>query len=427
MVTIANSQACSSEVSVAKGKTLKDCVRHFTPAWFAAIMGTGAISILFHSFPYATNSTPMKIFTYIFFFLNLFLFILFNALSIFRYAIFPDIWSIMIRHPTQSLFLGTYPMGAATLISIGAGRIYEDDGFGGRPFLYFLWALWWSNVALSFACAFEIVHIMKTKQDHALNRMTAIWLLPVVTLIVCSSTGGILASSLVKISRNNALITLAVSAFMVSAGLALAFMILTMYLLRLIVYGLPPGSSILSVFIPLGPMGQGGYSILLLGSGFRSVLPLWYGKSQLLRNGSTGETISVICTCISFVLWSLATMWMFYAVLALLEVVPKTKLPFKVPFWGLIFPNGVYANLTVQLARTFDSQFFRVWGSIYSVATLLLWMYVFGRTLAMVRNGAIFEAPCLEDIDMTRGLEKRNDDRSQSTRREASGCPGTLQ
>lgn len=126
---------------------------------------------------------------------------------------------------------------------------------------------------------------------------------------------------------------------MVSIGLGLAFMILTMYLLRLIVYGLPPGASILSVFIPLGPMGQGGFSILLLGQGYKSLFPLSHSNSQVLSNSATGETINVVCICLAIVLWSLASMWLSYALLALLEVLPTTRFPFKLPFWGLIFPN----------------------------------------------------------------------------------------
>lgn len=123
-------------------------------------MGTGAISILFHNYPYADDSTTMKVFTYIFFFLNLVLFITFNVLTAIRYIIFPDILTVMIRHPVQSLYVGCYPMGATTLVSVGVGLIYEQYNFGGRPFLYFLWACWWAIIVLSFISAFAVVHIM---------------------------------------------------------------------------------------------------------------------------------------------------------------------------------------------------------------------------------------------------------------------------
>ncbi|TCD64157.1 transporter [Steccherinum ochraceum] len=392
-----------------KGKSLKDCVRHFTPAWFAVIMGTGAISILFHNFPYGSGTVPMRVFSAIFFFLNLCLFIVFNALTIARYTIFPDIWSIMIRHPVQSLYVGCYPMGAATLINVSVSLLYSNWNIGGKPFLYVLWAFWWLDVAVSCLCAFPMVHIMKTRQDHALTRMTAIWILPEVSLIVASSTGGILAPELAKYSVNNALLTLTVSAVLVTIGEALAMMILTMYLFRLIIHGIPQGSAVISTFIPLGPMSQGGYAIILLGSGFRSILPLSYGNSEFLRSPTTGETIYVLCVCLAIGLWALATMWLVYSLLAVGEGLVQERFPFKLPLWGLIFPNGVYANLTIELFYILDSPFFRIWGVITAGTTLVLWSGVFILTLKFVRKGAIFEAPCLEEIDMARS-EKRQED-----------------
>lgn len=168
--------------------------------------------------------------------------------------------------------------------------------------------------------------------------MTSVWLLPVVTLIVASASGGVIAPALLPYSQYHALLTLTLSTVMVAIGVSLALMILTMYLLRLIVHGVPRGAGVLSVFIPLGPMGQGGYSILLLGQGFRSVLPL-KSNSEVLSQASTGEMINVICVCVAFVLWALGTMWFLYAVLAVQEVLRQGRFPFKLPFWGLIFPN----------------------------------------------------------------------------------------
>lgn len=69
--------------------------------------------------------------------------------------------------------------------------------------------------------------------------------------------------------------------------------------------------------------------------------------------------------------------------------------------------QGVYANLTIQLYRELDINSLRVWGAIYALVTLALWSVVFVRTLMLLRNGAIFESPCLEEIDMARGNQKR--------------------
>lgn len=169
--------------------------------------------------------------------------------------------------------------------------------------------------------------------------MTTVWLLPVVTLIVASTSGGVLASALQKFNPSHALLTVAVSVVMVTIGLSLALMMLTFYLLRLIVFGLPPSATIISVFLPLGPTGQAGYSILLIGQYFKSALPLSSGSSEFLRGTTAGEMINVLCICVAYVLWSLASMWFLFAILGIGSVVRKTRIPFKVPFWGLIFPN----------------------------------------------------------------------------------------
>uniref|UniRef100_A0A0W0GBY7 C4-dicarboxylate transporter malic acid transport n=1 Tax=Moniliophthora roreri TaxID=221103 RepID=A0A0W0GBY7_MONRR len=369
---------------------------------FAVTMGTGSISLLFYAFPYGHDSEATNIMSLVFFFLNLALFTLFTVISIARYVIFPGVWSTMLSHPVQSLYTGTFPMGATTLFNIAVNLINQRYHFGGKGFLYTIWVVWWLDVAISIICCWGMLHVMQTTHNHSLERMTAAWLLPVVTLIVASSSGGVLAPALHAHNPSYALLTETFSMFMVTIGLALALMLLTVYLMRLIIHGLPPGATIISVFLPLGPTGQAGYSILLGGQYFKSVLPLGYGSSEVLNSRTAGENVNVICVCIAFVLWSLASMWFIFALMGVQHVLRRSRIPFKVPFWGLIFPNGVYANLTISLGNTFDSPFFHIWGSIYAGMTLLLWTLVAIRTVIMVYTTEIFEAPCLEDVDLGR-------------------------
>jgi tellurite resistance protein TehA-like permease len=125
-----------------------------------AIQGTGAISLLLNGFPYGNERQIVTILTLAFFFLNLVLFCLFTAITIARYALFPDVWSIMLYHPVQSLYIGCFPMGAATLINVAATMINVRCGFGGRPFLLALWGCWWLDVTASLLCCWGMAHIM---------------------------------------------------------------------------------------------------------------------------------------------------------------------------------------------------------------------------------------------------------------------------
>ncbi|KZT07501.1 uncharacterized protein LAESUDRAFT_812126 [Laetiporus sulphureus 93-53] len=78
----------------------------------------------------------MKVLSAILFLLNVVLFFLFNLFTICRDPFWPEIWSKMLRHPVQSLFLGTYPMGLATILNIAAALISTEYKFGGNAFLY---------------------------------------------------------------------------------------------------------------------------------------------------------------------------------------------------------------------------------------------------------------------------------------------------
>jgi tellurite resistance protein TehA-like permease len=265
--------------------------------------------------------------------------------------------------------------------------------------------------------------------------MTTVWLLPVVTLVVAASSGGVLAEALQKYSSLHALISNTTAVFLVVIGLSLALMMLTIYLLRLIIYGLPSGATVLSVFLPLGPTGQAGFAVLLIGQNFKSLLPFRSdsGSSDFLRSSTSGDVIYNLSVCVSFLLWCIASMWIVYALLAGQHVVRRGRFPFRLPWWGLVFPNvrctsplllalstnysqGVYANLTINLSTTFDSRFFRIFGVIYAIGTLILWVFITTRTLAMVYDRTIFEA--LEDLDMVQ-LEEHLEvsDQKESHRR----------
>lgn len=84
-------------------------------SWFAVNMGTGIVSILIHQLPYTTDW--LRYISIAFFLLNVALFVIFLVVTILRYTLYPEIWSVMINHSSQSLFIGTFPMGFASKLS----------------------------------------------------------------------------------------------------------------------------------------------------------------------------------------------------------------------------------------------------------------------------------------------------------------------
>jgi tellurite resistance protein TehA-like permease len=143
---------------------------------------------------------------------------------------------------------------------------------------------------------------MMTRQDHSLEKMAAVWLLPLVSLVVASSSGGLLVKALREPSLDYALLTSAVSFAIVLMGLAFAFMVMTIYFLRLILFGPPEAGLILSAFVVVGPLGQGGYSLLINGEQLALILPVQLGESTPYME-LAGKVAYGFCFCGAYVLW----------------------------------------------------------------------------------------------------------------------------
>jgi tellurite resistance protein TehA-like permease len=79
-------------------------------------MGTGIVSSLLHNLPY--NGKWLYWLSIVIFCLNVALFIIFFAISTLRYTLYPAIWKAMIRHPAQSMFVGTFPIAFSTIINM---------------------------------------------------------------------------------------------------------------------------------------------------------------------------------------------------------------------------------------------------------------------------------------------------------------------
>ena len=87
--------------------------------------------------------------------------------------------------------------------------------------------------------------------------MTAAWLLPIVSCVVAAASGAIVSDILPN--PQIALWTIITSYILWGIGVPLAMMVICIYLQRLMFHKLPPKATLVSVFLPLGPLGQGGF------------------------------------------------------------------------------------------------------------------------------------------------------------------------
>jgi tellurite resistance protein TehA-like permease len=115
-------------------------------------MGTGIVSILLNTLPY--NGTWLYYLSIIIFVLNVLLFSLFCIMTALRYLLYPQIFTAMIRHPVQSMFLGTFPMGFATIINMFV--LVCVPAWGGEWARRFVWGLWIFDAVVSVVVALTL-------------------------------------------------------------------------------------------------------------------------------------------------------------------------------------------------------------------------------------------------------------------------------
>ncbi|KAF4461785.1 malic acid transport [Fusarium albosuccineum] len=354
-------------------------VLNFTPAWFTVNMGTGITSILLHNLPY--NGRWLYWISIIIFCLNIFLFLSFLSISILRYSMFRGVFSETLRTPSQAVYLGTIPMGLATIINM---IVFVCVPAWGDRAAVLAWALWWIDAVIAMACNFCVPHAIMRTRDVSLSSMNASWLLPIVADIVASATGAIVANVLPN--HQHAIWTVIFSYILWGTGVPMALVILAMYYNRLMFHDVPPKEVIVSCFIPLGPLGQGAAGIQLLG---QVALKLFSENDFIPRAPIAGQFFYVAGIMLALIMWGFGLVWMFFA----LATIYRRKFPFNLSWWAFTFPLGVYTVATTTLAQELPSLFFKVLGTIFSVIETCLWMMVALGTIKYALNGRLFKPP----------------------------------
>lgn len=368
-------------------------VRNFSPSWFSTTMGTGIVSLLLITIPF--QATWLYWLSVVFFILNTILFTCAFALSVLRYGLYPEIWSVMIRDPTNSLFLGTIPMGFATLVE---SWYFLCCPYWGHWSVLFAWAAWMVDSVAAFAVTVGLMFLLISEShQNQLDRITAAQLLPIAATIVASGAGAEVAELLMRIGyRDYAVGTLVTSYVMWGMATPFAMTVLVLYYQRLALHKLPPREIIVSSFLPLGPLGMGGYTIFYAGKVARELLP----QAELLRPVPVaGDVLYVMGLLVALVMWGFGIVWM---ILALATIWSSRPFPFNMGWWGFTFPLGVFAISTITFGVEMPSMFFKVLGTMFSVAVIMLWCVVAAGTAKGAWTGKLFYAPCLKNLPQAR-------------------------
>ncbi len=356
-------------------------IRQFTPNWFTVSMGTGVVALIVSEFP-MIKALTWQLGTGLWYF-NILLFVLFSVLYGLRWAFYPHEAKQIFQHPSMSLFLGTIPMALATILN---GFLKYGQPIYGDTAVQIAQTLWYADVVLALLVAWAVPFAMYRHQEHALQQMTAVWLLPIVACEVAASSGGLLLGHLA--ADTHAVAILLGSYVLWGISVLPAFAILTILMLRLVLHKLPEKELAVSSWLALGPIGTAALALLVLGH----QAPMLMASLGLAQLGQLFQQAGILASLIllGFGLW-----WLGIAVLTTLHHA-KQDLPFNLGWWGLTFPLGVYTLAILTLAQQLNLAFLYAVGYAFAAILMLLWSLVATKTAQGFYQGHLFFSPCLK-------------------------------
>jgi len=263
---------------------------------------------------------------------------------------------------------------------------------------------------------------ISSEYQTSLDKITAAQLLPIAATIVAAGTGAEVAETLPN--PQHALGTLITSYVMWGMGVPLAMTVLVMYYQRLALHKLPPREVIVSCFLPLGPLGMGGYTIMYLGKVSREN----FAQTHIISDVA-GEVVYILGFFVALVMWGFGLVWLVFALATIYTCQP---FPFNMGWWGFTFPLGVYAVSTITFGVEMPSQFFKIFGTvsslpnqkrsisdswvqILSIAVILLWIVVALGTAKGACSGKLFYAPCVANLKPKQANERPSIDSEKAS------------
>jgi C4-dicarboxylate transporter/malic acid transport protein len=292
----------------------------------------------------------------------------------------------------MSMFFSAIPMGLATIIN---GFLAFGIPHWGATAVAIAEALWWIDAAMALVCGVGVPFLMFTRQDHSIEKMTAVWLLPIVAAEVTASSAGLLVPHLTDPQAALDMLVLGYALWAFSVPLALS--ILVILLLRLVLHKLPPKDAAASGWLALGPIGTGALGLLLLGAD----APRAFAGAGIAGVGEVAAGIGVVG---GMLLWGYGLWWTALAVVTTVRYL-RQGMPFKLGWWGFTFPLGVYCVATLTLARQTHVEFLAVIGGGLVVCLAVFWLIVAARTLHGAWHRYLFVSPCLPKGAITSDLD----------------------
>ncbi|MGH3641907.1 MAG: TDT family transporter [Mycobacterium sp.] len=350
-------------------------LQNFGPNWFASVMGTGIVATAGATLP--IHVPALHVFSRVVWVVaTLLLVVLVIAVTVqwFRHR---TVARSHPRNPQMAHFYGAAPMA---LMTVGSGAILiGKDLIGMRIAVDLAWVLWTTGTIGGLFTAATIPYLMFTQHNVEPDAAFGGWLMPVVPPMVSAAAGALLIPHMQPGTGRTTMLYGCYAMF----GLSLfaALIIISMIWSRLALYGTSGTARVPTLWIVLGPLGQGITAAGLLG-----------GVAALAVPPELASGMNVFAVLFGVPVWGFALLWIVLATELTLRTL-RRGMPFALTWWSLTFPVGTFVTGTTQLAVHTGLPAFRVAAVVAYAGLLCTWGLVAVRTARGSVGGSLFAPP----------------------------------
>jgi C4-dicarboxylate transporter/malic acid transport protein len=350
-------------------------LQNFGPNWFSSVMGTGIVATAAATLP--IHVPGLHVFARVVWVgASVLLAVLVVAVTVqwFRH---PTVARSHTRNPQMAHFYGAAPMA---LMTVGSGAILiGEDLIGTRVAVDLAWVLWTTGTAGGLFTAATIPYVMFTQLNVEPDAAFGGWLMPVVPPMVSAAAGALLIPHMDPGTGRTTMLYGCYAMF----GLSLfaALIIISMIWSRLALYGTSGTARVPTLWIVLGPLGQGITAAGLLGTAAALAVP-----PEVARG------MNVFAVLFGVPVWGFAVLWIVLATELTVRTL-RRGMPFALTWWSLTFPVGTFVTGTTQLAVHTGLPAFRVAAAIAYAGLLCTWGLVAVLTTRGSVEGSLFAPP----------------------------------
>ncbi|KAF2733205.1 hypothetical protein EJ04DRAFT_606032 [Polyplosphaeria fusca] len=361
-------------------------LKHFTWAWFTCTMSGGGLGIALAVEPYRFHGLYTIGVVVMLFNIATFAVLCFAMLA--RLFLYPKHFLKSLVHPREAFFLSSFWLSMATIL--GCIQLY---GINEGP--QYVWLvdsihiLYWIYAAVALVNSVLQYWLFIHRTPSRPVPFSPSWFLPTYSAMLTGTIASLIAGSQPPARRMSIIISgCAYQGF----GWCMAFVLIVMYVYRLVEFGPPPPSLRPGMFIPVG---SGSYTIIAF-IGQAQAIPRNYG--YFAAHPGSADTLQTLALFVGIFLW-IFMFWLFLiAVMSNVAGIPNVG--FTTTWWAFIFPNVGFTVATIQIGQELGSSAILWVASVMTLLLVLTWLFTWTMCIRAVLTKRVMWPGKDEDKDL---------------------------